>query len=162
RPSHICRWTCRRHSSHHTHVRFRGRSTSLVACPHNLALQQTGCRSLRSLWRPQLNAGTLGRQMHCPKCAAMLEEDPRGWLRCSSGELEFSMDLSRKLRERYPKGEVRDTAPDFSGRSLFCPGCAIPLATSAEPCPSCRVSLKPLLVPLIEWHPHGDGSGKYF
>jgi len=35
--------------------------------------------------------------MYCPKCSAALEEDPRGWLRCSSGQLEFSIDLSQKL-----------------------------------------------------------------
>jgi len=100
--------------------------------------------------------------MHCPKCGAALEEDPRGWLRCSSGQLEFSVDLSRKLRERYPPLASLGSAPNFSGLSLFCPGCASPLAGAEVPCPRCQVSLKPLVYALIEFHPHGDGSGRYF
>ena len=103
--------------------------------------------------------------MYCPKCNARLEEDPRGWLRCSTGELAFSIDLSRKLRSTYGVASVEVvTTPDLSGRGFYCPGCglAIPKDTTDAVCPSCRVSLRPLVWALIELHPHGDGAGKYF
>jgi hypothetical protein len=103
--------------------------------------------------------------MYCPKCNARLEEDPRGWLRCSSGELELSIDLSRRLRETYARLS-RDgaTVPNFTARDFFCPGCgvAIPKDASDYPCSSCGVSLRPLVHALIELHPHGNRAGKYF
>src|SRR5438105_14865708 len=98
--------------------------------------------------------------MHCPKCNAILEEDPRGWLRCSRGQLEFSIDLSRKLRDGYGRTAATAAAqPDFSGSHFFCPGCGIAIPKGAEACSVCGVSLRPLLWSLIELHPHGDGTG---
>jgi hypothetical protein len=102
-------------------------------------------------------------EMYCPKCSALLEEDPRGWLRCSSGQLEFSIDLSRRLRDRYGTlSTAVARTPDFSGRDFFCPGCATAISKGDEVCPKCGVSLRPLVWPLVELHPHGDGAGKYF
>lgn len=103
--------------------------------------------------------------MYCPKCSDRLEEDPRGWLRCSSGELEFSIDLSGKLRRTYGKAEADAiTTPDLSGHELFCPGCpiALPQGTPDAACTSCGISLRPIVHALIELHPHGNGAGKYF
>jgi hypothetical protein len=101
--------------------------------------------------------------MYCPKCGAILEEDQRGWLRCSSGQLDFSIDVSRKLRATY--GVTVDSAvttPDFSGRSWFCPACRTPIAKAANTCSACGISLGPIKFALIELHPHGDGRGKFF
>jgi hypothetical protein len=102
--------------------------------------------------------------MYCPKCNAHLEEDPKGWLRCSSGELQFSIDLSRKLRATYGERALdRATIPNFTGRDFFCPGCGIAIPKGNDlPCSSCGVSLRPLIHALIELHPHGNRAGKYF
>lgn len=56
------------------------------------------------------------------------------------------------------------TIPNFTGRDFFCPGCgiAIPKGTNDSACSSCGVSLRPLVYALIEFHPHGNGAGKYF
>src|SRR5262245_2398564 len=101
--------------------------------------------------------------MYCPKCGAVLEEDPRGWLRCSSGQLEFSIDVSRKLRAQY--GEARSTrvnTPRLARGPHFCPGCGIPIQSNIDVCSACGVSLRPFKWALIELHPHGDGTGKFF
>lgn len=106
-----------------------------------------------------------GVAMYCPKCNARLEEDPRGLLRCSTGELTFSMDLSQKLRSMYGAASVDVvTTPDLSGREFYCPRCglAIQKGTTDAICSSCHVSLRPLVWALIELHPHGDGAGNYF
>ena len=101
--------------------------------------------------------------MYCPKCGAGLTEGPNGWLLCSSGELEFSLDLSQKLRVAYRRSVVApDHPPDLSGRTLFCPGCAIAMPKGQHVCPNCSVSIRPFIAALIEFHPHGDGTGKYF
>lgn len=80
------------------------------------------------------------------------------------GKLEFSLDLSRRLRARY--GASAKTAPsavDLSGVEFFCPGCGIAVSKDGEySCSTCGISLRPILHALIELHPHGDGSGKYF
>jgi hypothetical protein len=101
--------------------------------------------------------------MYCPKCSAVLQEDPRGWLRCSSGKLELSVALSRQLRDTYGKvarGAV--TQPVLTGRDLFCPGCAVPVTRATGVCPKCGVSLRPIMWSLMELHPHGDDTGRYF
>jgi hypothetical protein len=103
--------------------------------------------------------------MYCPKCNARLDEDPRGWLRCSSGELEFSLELSRRLREMFGSRSSEDaTIPNFTGRDLFCPGCGVAISkgTGDLSCSSCGVSLRPLVYALVEFHPHGNRAGKYF
>jgi len=64
------------------------------------------------------------------------------WLRCSSGQVEFSADFSRKLQERYRVVVPVDLTPDLSGRSLSCRGCAIPLITAAVPCHRCKLHAK--------------------
>src|SRR5262245_11951380 len=100
--------------------------------------------------------------MYCPKCGAVLEEDPQGWLRCSSGQLEFSIDVSRKLRATY--GDAlggRVNTPHFAAGAYFCPGCGIAIPKGTDVCASCGISLRPLKYALIERHPHGDGTGKY-
>jgi len=100
--------------------------------------------------------------MYCPKCSAVLEEDPRGWLRCSSGQLEFSIDLSRKLRATYGAAAAGAmTRPDFSGHGFYCPGCGktIPKDDKDWTCSVCGVSLRPVIWPIVELHPHGDGAG---
>jgi len=102
--------------------------------------------------------------MFCPKCSARLEEDPRGWLSCSSGKLEFSLDLSRKLRTTYGKAAMATaTSADLSGRNFFCPGCSTAISSQGDAtCLSCGVSLHPLIWSLIELHPHGNDAGGYF
>jgi hypothetical protein len=86
--------------------------------------------------------------MYCPKCNAPLEEDPKGWLRCTSGQLEFSVDLSRRLRATYGSATGRSlTTPDLSGRDFFCPGCGIAIPKGSEACSTCGVSLLPIM-----WH----------
>src|SRR5262245_20492500 len=101
--------------------------------------------------------------MYCPKCSASLEEDPRGWLRCTSGQLEFSVDLSRKLRATYAANTPYPGVADLSGKRLFCPGCRGTVSSASDySCMSCGTSMKPFLWDLIALHPHGDGTGKHF
>ena len=105
--------------------------------------------------------------MYCPKCAAPLEDDPGGFLRCSSGQLEFSLDLSRKLRAAYGAAPALDAAipteQNFrvSLEKFFCPRCAGTLPSDGA-CLSCGMSLRPFIYVLIEHHPHGDGRGGFF
>ena len=102
--------------------------------------------------------------MYCPKCSAPLDEDPRGWLKCSSGQLEFSVDISRKLRAAYGGvAAAAVTTPDLTGGDFFCPGCATAIPKGkGTACPSCGVSLRPFIWSLVELHPHGNGAGGYF
>lgn len=103
--------------------------------------------------------------MYCPKCNSLLEEDRRGWLRCSSGQLEFSIDVSRRLRAMHGERALgSEPNPTFTGLDFFCPGCgiAIPKGTADATCSSCGVALRPFVFALIELHPHGNGAGAYF
>jgi hypothetical protein len=112
---------------------------------------------------PRLRAIVRRTEMYCPKCSAILEEDPRGWLRCSSGQLDFTIDVSRKLRAMCGAVTVNAvTTPDFSGHSYFCPGCGIAIPKANPVCSRCGISLGPIKFALIEIHVHGDGSGKSF
>jgi hypothetical protein len=80
-----------------------------------------------------------------------------GWLTCVAGQMALSLEMRAILTERFPEPKPRPAGVEI-GRRLgrwFCPGCGIPLAPELS-CPSCGQSLRDLLFPLVELHPHRD------
>jgi hypothetical protein len=101
--------------------------------------------------------------LFCAKCGSGLTEHERGWFVCPNG-LQFSLHLSRLLRERYPVSSgaeptKREPPEPFT---WFCPGCGGTLAGAELDCRSCKISLGPLVHDLVEHHPHPDGRGAYY
>jgi len=104
-----------------------------------------------------------GDPLFCAKCGSSLTEDVRGWFVCPNG-LEFSLHLSRLLRERYPLSSAEQSAPRAPAERFtwLCPGCGVALADADLACAPCKTSLGPLVHQLVELHPHPDGRGGYY
>lgn len=81
-----------------------------------------------------------------------------GWLICEAGGVPLSRNLEATLTERFPMAKPRASAIVDLGKRLtrwFCPGCGIPLDRDMK-CRACGTSIRDLLFPLVELHPHSD------
>lgn len=102
--------------------------------------------------------------MFCAKCGGPLTTEDRGNFVCPNG-LQFTIQLSRQLREQYPAAAIRQSeSVPFDGKSRwFCPGCGVQLIAPSAPCPNCGGLLtKSIAYQLIEFHPHPDGAGSFY
>ena len=99
--------------------------------------------------------------MYCPKCGKLIEQRNGTW-QCTSGGLEFSAPLGIRLEQRFAAAYRPGRVPvgDMRLDLWYCPSCGVPTDSKAR-CPDCTQSLKELLYPLIEFHPHSDGKGGY-
>lgn len=102
--------------------------------------------------------------MFCAKCGSELALGDGDVFICPRG-LEYSVDLTRRLRERYSAAVTPisvATYPPDAGR-WFCPGCGGALASPEQSCGACGIPLSMYIAhPLIELHPHPDERGGFF
>lgn len=102
--------------------------------------------------------------MFCPKCGSTLTVNDSGTFECPRG-LEFSADLSQRLRDHYPDcRSVTGFVVELDGnRRWFCPGCGDDLDGLNGNCARCGVAMSLVMIhSLIELHPHPDGRGGWF
>jgi hypothetical protein len=101
--------------------------------------------------------------LYCPKCGDTLTESPDGCLECIRGNMPLSVNMTRRLRERY-EYQVDNTDNAVSASrdepcpfpfQCFCPGCGVQLLEDLR-CPTCLRSLKEFWFGLVELHPHKD------
>ena len=98
--------------------------------------------------------------MYCPKCGDPIVSEG-GLMRCLRG-LEFSMDLARRLQQRFgtTSGPDRQRGRPLGVGHWYCPGCGSEMALDAA-CSSCGASIQEFAHALVELHPHPDGKGGY-
>jgi uncharacterized Zn finger protein (UPF0148 family) len=94
--------------------------------------------------------------MHCPRCGEVLV--PSGeTLKCTSGEMELSDELRRRLVEVFvSQSRTGKSLPMNWGGAWYCPGCGVPTVADAGHirCSHCGELLDEFLHVLIELHPH--------
>src|SRR5262245_14180425 len=98
--------------------------------------------------------------MYCPKCGEALTRRHDGELTCERGEMGLSRNLERGLQECFVDRIWVPHDAAFSveiGGAWWCPGCGVRAEERNRGdlrCPSCGVSLREFIRPLIELHPH--------
>jgi len=102
--------------------------------------------------------------LHCPKCGGKLTRNARGSLECSSGRMEISASLERRLIGRFVEGlRASASAPVriAVGGKWYCPACGVLTHEASRGdlrCPSCNHSLSEFMHELTELHPHWEGT----
>jgi hypothetical protein len=80
-----------------------------------------------------------------------------GVFTCVPGGMPLSRRMHEVLSQRFPAQRPRPAEYEV-GRKLtrsYCPGCGVPLDREMQ-CPSCKQSIRDLLFPLVELHPHSS------
>ncbi len=95
--------------------------------------------------------------MFCPFCGDELIRH-NGELYCKAGDVALSPVMEQLLTTRYSSVTQPITRANFTphyngGLNLFCPGCGQRVDKELT-CSRCGNSLKNLVYPLLEFHPH--------
>jgi|GEM_PF-6418990 len=80
-----------------------------------------------------------------------------GHLTCLRGEMGLSQVMRAVLEKRFPQQVRPEVETDFK-LGWYCPGCGIPLDSQHE-CSHCGKSIKGIMYPLVEFHPHKNEQG---
>lgn len=80
-----------------------------------------------------------------------------GVFACTTGDMPLSRAVNATLTERFPTPRPRPAGVESGRRPgrWFCPGCGVPLSAEMT-CSMCGTSIRDLLFPLVELHPHAD------